>query len=273
MPNTPNNDTDLSWQDQKMIQEIRTLKLKYRLAVLGIIGTIIAFVIGNQADIKAIFYPPPAIKIVTNDTFLQQHGALQIYHSSSEPESPFLQTSVSEASDWLTLKPGAYRVVVQLNDIKKLDTQIVLENGDMEPLVIEQDHSKIQLKVVNKTPHPYPEAAVQLQVESSGNGYLWIYGLLNNNQFQRHYPPVGATAERHSIYVGKPFALPDKENYGLRAGNKVGQENLLFVVTSTHDATIADAITARMAGATTKASGGEVQENWGIYRLSYQVEL
>ncbi len=58
-----NNNTDLSLQDQKMIQEIQTLKLKYRLAVLGIMGTITAFIIGNQADIKAIFYPLPVIKI------------------------------------------------------------------------------------------------------------------------------------------------------------------------------------------------------------------
>lgn len=256
-----------------MIQEIRTLKLKYRLAVLGIIGVIIAFVIGNQADIKAILYPAPAIKIITGDTFLQQHGTLQIYPSSSGSKSPVLQTSVSEASDWLTLKPGAYRVVVQLNNIKRLDEQVVLENGDKEPLVIEGNHRQIQLKVVNKIPHPYPGAVLQLQVESSGNGYLWIYELMDNNQFQRLYPPVGAVAERHSIYAGKPFTLPDKENYGLRAGNKAGQENLLFVVTSTHDVAIADAIAARMADATTKASGEDVQENWGIYHMSYQIEL
>ncbi len=274
MPNIPNNDTELSLQDQKMIQEIRSLKFKYRLAVLGIIGTIIAFVIGNQADIKAIFYPAPAIKIVTNDTFLQQHGTLQIYSSSGGSESPVLQTSASEASDdWLTLKSGAYRVVVQLNNIKKFDEQVILENGDKELLVIEGNHSQIQLKVVNKTPHPYPGAVLQLQVGSSGNGYLWIYELMDNNQFQQHYPPLGATAERHSIYAGKTFTLPDKENYGLRAGNKVGQENLLFVITSTHDVTIADTIAARMANATTKASGENMWENWGIYHLSYQVEL
>jgi hypothetical protein len=272
MPNTQNSGMDVSLQDQKTIEEIRTLKLKYRLAVLGIIGTILAFIVGNLTDIKAIFYPPPAIKIVTSDTFLKTHGVLMVY-SSSEPDSPVMQTSVSEANDWLTLKPGAYRVVVQLNNIRRLDEHVVLENGDKEPLLIEHSYSQIQLKVVNETPEPYPGSVLRLRVESSGNGYLWIYELLNNNQFRRHYPPVGVVAERHSIYAGKPFTLPDEKNYGLRAGNKEGQENLLFVVTSTHDVTIADAIAARMANATTKASGGDVQENWGIYLLSYQVEL
>ncbi len=197
---------------------------------------------------------------------------LEIYHTAREPESLVLKTSVQEAGDWLILKPGPYRVVVQLNNIKRLDTQIVLENGDKEPLLIQQAFSRIQLKVVNKIPRPHPGEALDLQVESSGNGYLWIHELLSNNQVQRLYPPVGATADRHSIHVGKPFVLPDKEDYGLRAGKKQGKETLLFIVTSTHDAAIADSIAARMAGATTKASAGEMIENWGIYRLSYQVE-
>lgn len=128
MPNHPNNETEVSLQDQKMIQEIRSLKLKYRLAVLGVIGTIIAFVIGNREDIKAIFYPAPVIKIVSNDAFLQQHGIMQIYDTPSNSKSPVLEISVREASEWLTWKPGAYRFVIHSKNIKKLDKQLNLVN-------------------------------------------------------------------------------------------------------------------------------------------------
>lgn len=126
---------------------------------------------------------------------------------------------------------------------------------------------------MNKTPRPHPGSVLQFQIESSGNGYLWIYELLDNNEFPQLYPQVGAPAESHSIYAGKPFILPDKKDYGLSAGNEAGQENLLFVVTSTHDVNKANTIAARMANATTKASGGDVLENWGVFLLSYQVEL
>lgn len=273
MEGNADNDKGLSLQDQKVFHEIKRLKLLNIIAVLSLVGSVIAFVIGNLADIKSLFYRPPAIKVVTNDAFLQQNGTLTVIDLSSDPEHTVLTTSVGEAADWITLDPGSYRFKVELNKIIKYDERMILKGGDKEALVINADNRMIQLKVVNNTPRPSPHASLSINVESSGNGYLWIYELLADNKYQKLYPPVGSYPERNYIKVGETFSLPDNRNFGLRAGDKVGQEDLVFIITSTYDVIAADDIAARMANAVTKAAGKEIWENWGVYKLSYQVEL
>jgi hypothetical protein len=272
MPELSNDQTP-SLQEQKLREEIRSLKLKYRLALLGVMSAVIAFVVENYVEIKDILYPAPSVKVLTKDRFLQEHGVVEIFDAAKTGAEPTLKTSVREASDWFEVKAGAYRFVVSLNQQTVLDQQLMLENGDREALLVQGIPQQIQLTVKNETPFPYPQSALKLTIESSGNGYLWIYELKDNNEYQKLYPPDGATKEQHFLYAGEPFHLPDAQNYGLKAGEKVGEENLLFVITSTHKVTTADAIAASMAKATTKASAGPVEENWGVYHLRYRVEL
>lgn len=73
--------------------------------------------------------------------------------------------------------------------------------------------------------------------------------------------------------TGKSFIIPDSNDYGITAGDQAGEEQLLFVITSTNRPALANKIAARFAGSTTKAYGGRVTENWGVDDLKYPVGL
>ena len=113
--------------------------------------------------------------------------------------------------------------------------------------------------------------AAKFKLIASGNGYLWIYELGPDNSYTLLYPSV--TTASNQISAGKSFIIPDSNDYGITAGDQAGEEQLLFVITSTDRPALANKIAARFAGSTTKAYGGQVTENWGVYELKYPVGL
>jgi len=264
-------DDKVTLETEKLRQDIRSLRQQRLLAILGVIGTVIAFLFANLGDIKAIFYPPPEIKLVLEDDFLKRTGSFSLYDSTAM-DKPLMTLAANEVTDWLTVEPGAYVIIISSGETQVFKRDLFLKDGDREPVVIPPYNTpNIKLVVTNDIPRPVPGSTLKFHIQASGNGYLWVYELGQEQRYSLLYPGVGAASNQ--ISVNEPFILPDSNDYGIKAGDQPGEEKLLFVVTSSSRPAQANKIAARMAGVTTKASGGVVNENWGVQALSYQVKL
>ncbi len=264
-------DDKVTLETEKLRQDIRSLRLQRLLAILGVVGTIIAFLVGNMSDIKAIFYPPPKIKLVFQGDFLKRTGTFSLYHNT-DINKALMKLAAKEATDWVSVDPGAYDIIISSGKSQVFKRELILKNGDREAVIIPPYFTpNIKLVVTSDILRPAPGSTLKFHIQTSGNGYLWVYEISREQGFRLLYPGVGAASNR--ISVNKPFILPDSNNYGISAGDQPGEEKLLFVVTSSSHPAQANKIAARMSGVVTKASGSVITENWGVQLLSYQVQL
>ena len=260
---------------EKLREEIKGLRLQRLLAILSASGAMLAFAVTRYADIRSMLYRPPVLKVVVEDSYIKETGRLQVLRHGLTNQGAVVETSVSEALDWLQLDPGNYDVVILLNKQEYLRTSFVLQAGDRESIFIPaRDASSILITVTNRTPRPIPGSSLELAVQSSGNGFLWIYDLRKDGEYALVYPPATAIGSSNEVQAGEVFKIPDSFRNGIFAGRSLGEERLLFVVTSLSARTTADEIASRLTSSTaTKAAAGTINENWGASILSYQVGL
>ena len=79
---------------------------------------------------------------------------------------------------------------------------------------------------------PLPGEAIDIKIDVTGNGYLWIYELKNTKMYSLIYPNIKNYTYKNEIYIGETFSFSDKNGITIFAGEKEGEETLLFVVTS-----------------------------------------
>ncbi|HDM79228.1 MAG TPA: DUF4384 domain-containing protein [Deltaproteobacteria bacterium] len=256
-------------------EQIRTLKQQRLLAILSTIGAVLAFFILNHGKIMNIVKPPPKIRLEVKDPYLRKIGKLHIENTGAGSSGSAIDTSVKAALDWIPMKEGAYRLVLSANNEVFFKQEIILKAGDRQIILVPQQRDRtIHVTVKNKTPKPPPGSPLQLEIESSGNGYLWIYDLPKESKPALIYPPETVSVTSHAIIAGKAFPIPDRENNAIFVANEPTEERLLVVVTSSDSRITADKIAARMSDATiSKASSGKIEENWGISLINYRVGL
>jgi hypothetical protein len=269
----PDNPVGHSLENSKLQEEIRSLKQQRLIGIISAIGAVVAFCVINYTNIMGIFYPPPKIKLIVNDPYVKRNGSIKIKNIQNESEYPNISTSVDQALDWIPLKEGSYRLVLSVNDKDYFKEDLFLNAGDRDIVTIpERNDQTIDITVYNSTPNPPPGSPLHLQIESSGNGYLWIYDLPAQDNPALIYPAKDAAGERHKINVGQTYQIPDSEKHGIFVADQLIEENLLVIVTSSNSLSIADKIAASMSRKTvSKASSGTIDENWGISILTYKV--
>ncbi len=276
--NAPENSTkskrdEHELEKARLCEEIRSLKLQRLLAVLSTIGAIVAFFVVNHSKINRILNPPPKLKLVVEDPYIKHVGRL-IIENTGKDKSSTLNTSVSAAIDWIPMKAGAYRLKLMIGDTICLDQDVILRAGDKQTVFIpKRNYQTIHVTVKNFTPRPRPGEPIQLEIESSGNGFIWVYDLSSPDTPKLTYPSPKDTAAPRAITAGKTFKIPDSEGTGIFASDKPTEEKLLVVVTSSNSLILANRIAYRMSAASTKASSGQIRENWGVSLVRYRVGL
>lgn len=265
-----------SLEEAKLREEIRGLKQQRFIAVLSALGAVLAFLITNYTRVTDILYPPPKFRLAVEDAYLMEVGTLQVFDNQKGSE-PVLTTSVAEALDWIPMEEGAFRLELVVGEDSFFNKELFLAAGDRETLAIPalRRNQTIDVSVFNQTPRPPPGSPLHLRVVSSGNGFLWVYDLPETGKPTLVYPPVSRLGtELHAINTGENFSIPDQERNGIFVSNEPTEERLLVVVTSSRQRVTADKIAARMSAVTiSKASGGRIEENWGVDQLSYRVGL
>ena len=264
-------------QREKILAEINSLKTQRRIAIwtaiLSPLGALIAFLILNSSQIKDFISPTPKIRLIVDDPFLERTAVIKITNLVSKEQETVIATTVKETVEWLPLLAGSYRLFVMVNDKSVYSHDFYLRNGDAEPIVIpSRDIGNIRVIVKNNTSNPTPGTALDISVDASGNGYLWVFNYNKDDSlYKLIYPDISSANFNNKIEANKTYYLPDESRIGIIAEDVPGEEKLLFVVTSSRNHTFAQQIATRMSQVViAKARSQIVEENWGIAELSYR---
>jgi hypothetical protein len=257
---------------QQILAEIRLLRIQSVIAILTIFGVIIAFLILNLPQIRALF-PKPRIRIEVKQEPILREGSVAITRID-DPGKKTITCPIRDAINWISLDPGSYNLSLLLLNHELWSFDYLLESGERKVIYVpEQFLGNIQVFVKNNTTNPLPEEMLNLAINVTGNGFLWVYELTKEHRFSRIYPTLSSSKYSNAIYVDKTFRFPDKDNIAVFAKDKEGIETMLFVVTSVMSEASADEIANRMTKITLgKASARERENNWGVAKITYIVE-
>ncbi len=262
-----------SLEIQKLKSEIKSLKLQRTIAIIGVIITVSTTFLGNLTQIKSLFIPLPKVRVITNDVFVKRIGEIQIVNLTTKTPQTVLSTAIEEALEWISLEPGSYEIVLTINDKKVYSQKVLLQAGDVEPIIIpKRDTGNMTVEVVNHTPQPVPGAALDLSIDVSGNGYLWVFDYKSDGTYQIIYPNPTAKVFDNEVFVHKTFEFPDKNDVRIFTGETPGEERLLFVVTSSKNVSFAQEKALQMSKVIlAKADAGRNKENWGVAEITYTI--
>ena len=274
-----NKDTDLENEKKKLEvenlrEEIKKTRRENRLWIIGLLLAVAGFGLGNLKTIQSLVIREPRVRLIVEDPFVKRVGMVRIVNTSGS-RNIVVATAVSEAEEWLTLTPGSYAVEITVEDRVFYSRQVLLKGGDSEPIIVpERETGSIRILVKNHTPNPKPDAPLDLSIESSGNGFLWVFDFSDDGKYSQVYPDLKTPNAVAAIRAGETYKIPDAKGVNILTNENVGQERLLFIVTSAPLSEEAQKIATRMSKAViAKASTGREKTNWGIASLQYNVSL
>ena len=273
--NGDNNDLKqekMKLEVEKLQEEVKKARRENRIWIIGLLIAIAGFGLGNLNTIKGLVVREPRVRLIVEDSFIKRVGMIRIARTSGNREVE-LETAVIEAEGWLTLQPGSYEVEITVDGKAFYTRKLFLKAGDSEPIIVpERETGSIRIVVKNHTPNPRPGTPLDLSVESSGNGFLWVFDHSDDGKFSQIYPDPATPAAVAEIQAGTTYSIPDANGIKILTNKDIGQERLLFVVTSSSSVQEAQKIAARMSEAViSKANIGHEKANWGIARLQYEV--
>ena len=273
--NGDNNDLKqekMKLEVEKLQEEVKKARRENRIWIIGLLIAIAGFGLGNLNTIKGLVVREPRVRLIVEDSFIKRVGMVRIARTSGNREVE-VETSVSEAEGWLTLQQGSYEVEITVDDKVFYTRKLFLKAGDSEPIIVpERETGSIRIVVKNHTPNPRPGTPLDLSIESSGNGFLWVFDHSDDGKFSQIYPDPATPSAVAEILAGKTYSIPDANGIKILTNKDIGQERLLFVVTSSPSAQNAHEIVTRMSEAViSKANIGHEKANWGIARLQYDV--
>src|SRR5882724_846906 len=63
---------------KQVLAEIRSVKINYIIAIVGVIGAAISFMIVQQDKIKSLFERNPRISITTEENFIKRNAVVEV---------------------------------------------------------------------------------------------------------------------------------------------------------------------------------------------------
>jgi hypothetical protein len=130
---------------------------------------------------------------------------------------------------------------------------------------------QIYVSVKINNPKPFPESIIDIEISSSGNGYLWIFENIEENTFEMRYP--SSEHSNNQIFAEKTFSFPDSNDMALFSGTEAKVESYIVIVTSVQDSNYAKDLLQLITG-TAIIDKGTIQKkrmNWGASSFSYEV--
>lgn len=258
-------------EPSKLLEEVRSLRQQRVLAILGAVGATIAFLVSNAHQVSEILYRQPRVMVTTDDDFLQRNGQLTIARGD-EGKQLVVSDGFSESPRWFTIGPGAYALTVLAAGELVYRKEFTVERGERRAFVVPgAQGATIRIAVEDRSGHVGPGSQLAFGVSASGNGYLWVFDKTAEG-YALVYPDECEDACGNDISVAQQFRLPDRRLRTVIAGDRSGDETLLFLVTSSSTTGSAKRLASQLAGgAITKASGGVALNNWGFTEVTYRV--
>lgn len=252
----------------KIKEEIKSIRFQRNIAILGIVGSILATIIqyaGGFIDMYSKAY----LSFHLQDEFLHEKAKIRVTSTTSNKPYDLVFDAVVLDKP-LRIPTGFYDVSISLNQnvlfTKNIHAAI---REKVELNVPKQFIGSIQVFARLNTIKVYPEMLLPLIVESSEDGFLWIYEIDKLNEVIPLFP---ITDQINSISSNSSMILPDNYGRGIKAGDK-DEEVLLFIVTEENNQMKSDQIAQKIAGVTTKASIVDGIQKYGVFTIKYKIEI
>lgn len=254
---------------KQVLAELATIRLQYRIAILGIIGSSIAFFVIQQNNIKALFTSDPRVFYTSNESFVQDKALVSIRDSKGDLKA---RSEVKNIGKGFELLPGSYTSTIQIDTQQIWQESFVIAANETRKIILPEFYTNvIRVYVKNNTASTSPGRQIDVEISASGNGYLWIYELVNEKESKLLFPD-DPSANKHVIQSGETFSFPD--GLSLFTGKEIKQERYIFLVTSLNDESFANSIMNMLYAKTiTKGEVKDIDQNWGYQEISVQVAL
>ena len=239
--------------------EIKHLKIKIALAIVAPVFIVLSFLIKNNTDVRDLLFQT---KIKINSTINNTIVDYDVILSNNETNYIF---SSSQFVQSITVLPGTYNISAQYYEKEIWRSRVSIEAHTTTIVILPNLFSgRILVNVINNTPYPFQGQPLSINIESSGNGCLWIYDL-NNNSYKRILP-VDNTC--HRVLAGKSIT-----DIKLVAGENKDSDSIAFLVTASDSSVIADGIINKQFSENPiKSSLNNNVLNWGLKVLRYKIK-
>lgn len=266
--NSDNNGiNNLSVKDR---EEIRWIKVQRNIAILGVFAAI--FTNSLQYITKAYGnYTEATLSINIEDKYLSSKSLVSIY-SVNDNTKPIVKAHPNEVSNGLRLKDGSYLIKIELKETTLYEDYIHLSKAERKTFSL-PSFFKGSFLVFAKTNaiKIYPDTPVPLIVESSKDGYLWIYELKKGENPEFKFPKQN---KENAIKVGGDFILPRRNVEYIKSSKKIGKEKLLIIVTAKMEKSEADKLALMIANSSLQKADSSISKiSYGFSTLSYEVQL
>jgi hypothetical protein len=255
---------------KEILNSIRSVKIQYIIAILGVIGAAISFIVIQQNQIKALFQHNPRISFTISESMTQQKGVIDIRDIKGAVK---VHSELRAITKDVELDPGSYIFTITLGGEKLWEEPMLLQVNDNKNIVLPHFlDGKIKVFLSNGTPTPHPGEPIDLDISASGNGFLWIYQKYRPDSIRLLFPTAAQTLPEsaNAVFAEHPYAFPPK--FGLVAGNAPGPEEYLFLVSSINEEQYADNVIKMIYQ--TDVEKGEIaslEKNWGLQTLLVNV--
>ncbi|MEJ7637131.1 MAG: hypothetical protein WKF75_03855 [Singulisphaera sp.] len=189
-------------------------------------------------------------------------------------DKPVFSDSLAGLPRELRLDPGPYRFELRRFDQVTYKEERTLRPGQLQIFSLPGDDlNTIAVDAQINTMTPASEI-LHLRIRSSGNGYLWVYGVTDA---AANLLELTGSREPLAVTGGKELSIPSTANareiFAVAAGVKPGDYRLLVLVTTSRERADADAAANAILGRPVKTGVRPVTEweNWGFAFVHYKV--
>ncbi len=253
----------------KLREEIHSLKIQTTIAILTITGTFIAAL---APYINSIYkeYCRSIVQIIVDDTIVKQKAIFTIVGQGATAEN-YLSGYLNELPTQIRLPAGTYSLSANIEKSIVFQMDFYIKKREKRTLSIPTIfNGSIQVYAKLNASKVYPGMILPLIIQSSADGYLWIYEI-NNDRIPKLLFPNSEVD--NSINAFKQLNIPAGDNGYINAGDRYGEETILFIVTKQNGRSSADFISTKYTNSTTmKASGGIGLPDYGTSILRYSIE-
>lgn len=256
---------------KQILAEIRSIKIQYTIAILSVLGSALAFIIIQRQEISHLLEHAPRLSIACDDVFVKRAARVKIIGKSDQ--KTYLESDLKNFDGEIELAAGSYQTSIVLNDREIWNESFILQPNQTRLVKLPDFfRNQIAIYVTNPDLETKPRGKLNLDINSSGNGYLWIYELLDGDQLRLLFPREDEAAlNAHEISASSAFKFP--EGVYLAAGDLEKQEKYVFIVTSLDNRDFSRLIVNGIYG-NKDIDKGEIQsieKNWGVTSIEVKV--
>jgi hypothetical protein len=241
--------------------------------IAGAIGGIVGFAFANYTEILDLIYPA-TISVAARPYPLDIVVALE---PVGQRESVPLVFRGEGEVDSIKAKPGYYVLTTRYEDAVFDKKVIRLERGRNSsfgfpsPGELEGLFGELRFFVSGLKTFYAPGERMPLEVASNANGFVWAYEKkVNASTLLRVFPPESKPIA-NAISAGSSLRFTAVTEDGFYAESDPGNHQILFVLTSANDASLADALAGNLTGLDGKGFGPS-KEIWGYFSHVYEVK-